>query len=180
MRLLPSALDARAVSAFVGFHGGFFGWLIEHGEESNVRDEIAMSFLGGRLWSLPGTDVLEQLAYDGAGGVFTSEEAVDGAGELRLGTVAELRYQDIARLPATAAVIAASHPDNQPLCSQCACRPFCTLAPSLSQKLQGSLWGQTPSSPLCALQMGLLDHILESLNDEKCLLLMNKWHVDIT
>jgi hypothetical protein len=180
VRLLPAAHDAKRVAAFVEFHGAFLGWLIEHGEESNVRDEIAISFLGGRLWSLPGTDVLEQLAYDGGGRVFTSEAAVDAAGELCLGSVSDLRYQDIARLPATAAVIAASHPDNQPLCSQCAYRPFCTVAPGLSQKLQGTLWGQTPSSPLCTLQMGLLDRILESLNDEKCLLLMNKWHVDIT
>lgn len=180
VRFLPSALDAKSVAAFVEFHDAFLGWLIEHGEESNVRDEITMSFLGGRLWSLPGTDVLEQLAYDGAGRVFTSEAAAGAAGELCLGSVATLRYQDIARLPATAAVIAASHPDNQPLCAQCAYRPFCTLAPSRSRELQGTLWGQTPSSQLCVLQMGLLDHVLERLNDEKCLLLMDKWHVDIT
>ncbi|MDD5304460.1 MAG: hypothetical protein PHS14_15290, partial [Elusimicrobia bacterium] len=48
VRLLPSALDEKGTAALVEFYGEFLGWLIEHGEESNLRDEIAMSFLGGR------------------------------------------------------------------------------------------------------------------------------------
>ncbi|MEQ1920185.1 MAG: hypothetical protein ABL955_13405, partial [Elusimicrobiota bacterium] len=126
VRLLPAALDDNGAARLAAFYGEFLGWLHEHGEEANVRDEWTLSFLAGRLWSLPGVDVLEQLAYDAAGRVFTSEEAAAGAVELCLGTVGELRYPDIARRPATSAVIAASHPDNQPLCSQCAYRPYCT------------------------------------------------------
>ncbi|MDD5304856.1 MAG: hypothetical protein PHS14_17300, partial [Elusimicrobia bacterium] len=64
-------------------------------------------------------------------------------------------------------------------CSQCAYRPFCAVPPSLSQKLQATLWGQTPSSPACTLQMGLLDRILELADDEKCMNLLNKWCVDM-
>lgn len=179
-RLLPSASDEKGTADFLEFYGEFLGWLVEHGEESDLRDEWAASLLGGRLWNLPGMDVLEQLAYDAAGRVFTSEQAAGGAGELGLGTVAELRYPDIPRRAATSAVIAASHPDNQPLCSQCAYRPWCAVPPSLNLTSQGTLWGQTPASPSCALQMGILDRIFGRLDDEKCLLLLNKWNVDMT
>lgn len=180
VRLEPSSLDGKAAAAFAAFHGGFLDHLIEHGEEGNVRDELAIAALGGRLWNLPGADVLEQLAYDSSGRAFTSEEAAAGGdGGLSLGAVAELRYQDLAALPATSAVIAAAHPDNQPLCSQCVYRPFCAIAPSLNRRSQGTLWGQTPTSPACAIRMGLLDRILERLDDEKLLLLLDKWHVDI-
>jgi len=175
VRLEPASHDEKGSDAFIEFYGGFLGHLIEHGEETNLRDELAISFLGGRTWNLPGTDVLEQLAYDAAGRVFTAEE-----GGIELGAAASLRYQDLAGLPAVPAVIAASHADNQPLCSQCAYRPYCTLAPSLSRRTQGTLWGQTPSSVLCSIQMGLLDAIFERLIDEKTLLLLNKWHVDIS
>lgn len=180
VKLLPSSLDAGSGLGFGAFHGEFLDWLIEHGEESSLRDEWALSFLGGRPWALPGVDVLEQLAYDARGRVFTSEEAAAQGGALSLGDAAELRYQDIARVEAASAVIAASHADNQPLCFQCAYRPNCTVAPSISQKLQGTVWGQTPSSPACAVQMGILDRIFGRLDDEKWLLLLNKWHVDMT
>lgn len=177
-RLLPASLDEKGAAAFAIFHSGFLGWLLEHGEESNLRDEWVLGLLGGRLWNLPGMDVLEQLAYDGAGRVYTSEAAA-GDAELALGSVSTLRYQDLPRLPATGAVIAASHPDNQPLCAQCAYRPFCAVPPSINNNYQGSVWGQTPSSAACSVQMGIMDRILESLNDEKCLNLLNKWSVDM-
>lgn len=179
VRLLPAALDEKGVADFTAFYGEFLGWLVEHGEQANLRDEWAISFLACRPWSLPGMDVLEQLAYDSAGRVFTSEEAAGGAGELGLGTVAELRYPDIAQSAATSAVIAASHPDNQPLCSQCVYRPYCTVPPSWNQKVQGTLWGRTLESSECSLQMGILDHIFGRLDDEKCLLLLDKWNVDM-
>jgi len=179
VRFVAASFDGGAVESFTAFYGEFLDWLAEHGEESRLRDEIALSFLAGRLWSLPGSDVLEQLAYDGAGRVFTSEAGAGGGGELCLGDVGELRYQDIALLPATRAVVAASHPDNQPLCAQCVYRPYCAVAPALSRQLQGTLWGQTPSSSACVLQMGLMDRILERLPSEKYLNLLNKWNVDM-
>lgn len=174
VRLLPAAPDGESARALVAFHAAFLDHLIEHGERSNVRDELAMSLLGGRVWNLPGMDLLEQLAYDAGGRVFTSEE-----GGLPLGEVAALRYQDIPGGAAAAAVIAAGHPDNQPLCAQCAYRPFCAVAPSVNLAAQGSVWGQTPSSVSCTMMMGLYDHVLERLNDEKTLLLLDKWNVDI-
>ena len=177
VKLLPSSLDAAGVASFGEFHAEFLSWLVEHGEQANLRDEWATTLLGGRSWALPGMDLLEHLAYDADGRVFTSEEA---APELELGVVGELRYPDIARRAATGAVLAAAAADNQPLCSQCAYRPFCAVPPSVHQKLQGTLWGRLPESPACALQMGILDRIFERLDDEKWLLLLDKWHVDMT
>jgi radical SAM protein with 4Fe4S-binding SPASM domain len=178
VRLLPAALDERGAARFVAFHREFLGALIEDGERAGLRDEWVVGLLGGRPWDLPGMDVLEQLAYDAGGRVFTSEEAA-GDPELSLGSVADLRYQDLASHPAVRAVIAASQPDNQPLCSQCVYRPFCAVPPSASKKTQGQVWGNYPSSVSCSIRMGLLDHILESTNDEKCLNLLNKWCVDM-
>lgn len=178
-RLEPSSLDETSVAAFGAFHDGFLDWLVEHGEESNLRDEWAASLLAGRPWTLPGVDILEQLAYDADGRVFSSELAA-GAGEASLGGAGELRYPDLARLEAASAAIAASHPDNQPLCGQCAYRPYCTISPSLNQKLQGNFWGQTPSSAACSMQMDILDRIFRRLSDEKCFLLLNKLNIDMT
>lgn len=178
VRLLPAALDEKSAAAFGGFYAGFLGRLIEDAEKGNVRDEWAAALLGGRLWNLPGMDILEQLAYDREGRVFTSEEAA-GDSELSLGDAATLRYQDLARLPVTGAVIAAGHPDHQPLCSQCAYRPFCAVPASVNKKSQGHVWGRMTESVSCAIQMGILDRILEHLDDEKMLNLLNKWQVDM-
>lgn len=178
VKLLPPSLDPAATAPFLDFYGEWLGWLVENGEHANVRDEWATSMLSGRSWSLPGMDVLEQLAYDSSGKVFTSEEAAGSPG-LCLGETGELRYQDIAKPDATAGVIAAAHADNQPQCAQCAYRPFCAVPPSVNEKERGTLWGQTPSSPACSIQMGILDRIFGRLDDEKWLLLLNKWHVDM-
>lgn len=178
VRLLPAALDEAGAARFVEFYGEFLGALIADGERTGLRDEWAAGLLGGRPWNLPGMDILERLAYDAAGRVFTSEEAV-GDADLCLGSAAELRYQDLAGLPAVHAVVAASHPDNQPLCSQCVYRPFCAVPASVNKTSQGSVWGQTPAGISCSIQMGIMDRILESLDDEKCLNLMNKWCVDM-
>ena len=178
VKLLPPSLDTSATVPFLDFYGEWLAWLVENGEQANVRDEWSTTMLAGRSWALPGMDILEQLAYDANGKIFTSEAAAGSAG-LCLGEAGELRYQDIAKRGATAAVIAAAHADNQPQCAQCAYRPFCALPPSLNEKEQGTLWGQTPSSPACAIQMGILDRIFSRLDDEKWLLLLNKWHVDM-
>jgi len=179
VRLEPAALDEKGVADFASFHDGFLDWLLEHGEEANLRDEWASALLAGRRWSLPGMDILEQLAYDATGRVFASELSA-ASSESCLGGVGELRYQDLPRREAANAAIAASHADNQPQCSQCAYRPFCAVAPSLNQRLQSNLWGQTPASSACVLQMGILDRFFSRFVDEKWFLLLNKWHVDMT
>ena len=182
VRLLAPSQDEAGATAFLSFYGGFLDWLIAHGEGAVLREEWATSLLGARLWNLPGADLLEQLAYGPDGRVFSSEQAALGEGglELDLGAVGELRYQDLARHGAARAVVAASHPDNQPLCGQCVYRAFCAAAPSLSRKSQGTLWGQTPSSAACSLQMGVLDLVFARFVDEKWLLLLDKWGVDMT
>ncbi len=179
VRLEPSSLDAEGASRFGTFHAEFLDWLVEHGEDANIRDEWATAFLAGRTWSLPGVDLLEQLAYDARGRVFTSEESAAASAPV-LGEAGELRYQDLAKIEAASAVIAASHADNQPQCSQCVYRSYCTVAPSINQKLQGHYWGRTPDSAACVWQMGILDRFFGRLGDEKWLFLLNKWNVDMT
>lgn len=180
VKLEPSALDEDGVARFLPFYAEHHAWLVEHGETANLRDEWALAFLAGRAWAVPGVDVLEQLAVDAEGRVFTSEAAVRGAAELGLGTVDDVRYPEIARHGAVRAALAAALPDNQPQCSQCVYRPFCVPAPSRHLIAQGTVWGQTPSSSVCALHMGILDIIFSSINEEKALLLLDKWSVDMT
>lgn len=178
VRLLPAALDEKGAAAFDGFYAAFLARLVEDGEKGNVRDEWACALLGGRLWNLPGMDILEQLAYDANGRVFTSEEAA-GDAELSLGDAASLRYQDLAGQPVAGAVIAAGQPDHQPLCSQCAYRPFCAVPASVNKKSQGTVWGRTTESVSCSIQMGIMDRILERIDDEKMFNLLIKWQVDM-
>lgn len=179
VRLLPASWDAAGVAAFLAFYEAQLDWLVEKGEESNLRDEWALSFLAGRLWNLPGMDVLEQLAYDASGGVFTSETAASEAA-FRLGDAKTLRYDDLAGRGAVRATIAASLPDNQPQCSQCAYRPYCAVPASASYRAQGTVWGQTPSSAACALHMGVLDRVFSRLDQERTALLFEKWALDLS
>lgn len=179
VRLLPAAADGDGSRGFHAFHGEFLDELISLGDEGRVRDEWALAFLAGRPWSLPGADLVEELAHDASGRVFPSEAAALDPAGLSLGTAAALRWQDLPASEAVRALVAASMPDNQPQCSQCVYRSFCAVPPSVSRREQGGLWGRMPESAECALRMGILDRFFTRMDDEKWLLLLDKWHVDM-
>ncbi|UPT75707.1 MAG: hypothetical protein M0D55_08560 [Elusimicrobiota bacterium] len=176
--LLPDGGDADGSRAFHAFHAAFLDELLELGDEGRVRDEWAgAAFAGARF--LPGADLLERLAHDASGRTFASEQAALEPGGMSLGDTTSVRWQDLPGTEAVRALVAASLPDNQPLCSQCAYRAFCAVPPSASRAAQGTLWGRLPDSPECALRMGVWDRIFGRLDDEKWLLLLDKWRVDM-
>ncbi|MBI5629743.1 MAG: hypothetical protein HY921_02530 [Elusimicrobia bacterium] len=125
--------------------------LVEEGQEA---------FLKRQPWHLPGLDVLGELAYGPEGDVYTSEFALGlGDSPFKLGRADELKYPDLSHNETVRACLAASHAENQPRCFQCRYKAYCAVSPSRHWALQSAIWGQTPSSPLCALNMALLDLI---------------------
>lgn len=168
----PAGTFPAGLRRFLGFYAAALDRMIETAEVCRTADEWAGALLSRAPWALPGTDVLEELAYDPSGAIFSSE------GGLALGQAGRTRYEDLAAVPAVGAVLAACHAGNQPRCEQCVYKSFCTIPPALSHRLQGTVWGQTPASFSCALHMGILDIVFSRIDSEKLLPLLNKWSVD--
>jgi len=177
----PGRLTAAGVPAFLRFYEGYLDRLVERAEENGPAEEWALAFLNRMAWNVPGADVLEVLAYSPDGGVHTSEDGValaEGAWPaFRLGDAGKLRYEDIAANAAARACLTASASDNQPQCSQCVYKSCCVAPPSANLLLQGSVWGDMVSSPVCALHMGILDRLFARLDGEKMSLLTGKWGI---
>lgn len=181
-RLAPGAGildDEDGLRRFLGFYSAFLRRVVENYESKPLREEWAASFLSRLVWNLPGTDVLEEIAYGPSGDIFTSETGLVLEGEgtplFRLGSVDSTRYEELAAKDAVRACVAAVLADNQPLCTQCVYKPFCTLPPAENFRLQGTVWGQTPSSPLCTVHMGVLDKIFETLFVEDFRAVVEAW-----
>lgn len=175
VRLSPEACLAgrEGVRRFLDFYAAALDHLIENAETRGIRDEWVLEFLNRAPRNLSGTDMLETLAYGPAGDVSSGEMGSP------LGRVDSLRYEDLAKSELVRACVSASCAENQSLCFQCVYKSHCTLPAAVNLKSQGTLWGQTPSSLLCALHMGILDIIFDRVNSEKLLPLLNKWHIDI-
>lgn len=172
----------EGIARFLAFYEGFLDRLAERAAESPFVEEWTLSLLRGSPWRLPGTDVLRELAYSPEGEVFTSEGglrlAERGRPVFRLGQAGALRYEDIVQSPVTRACLSVVSADNQPLCSQCAYKPYCAVPASAHFAAQGSVWGDLDFSPSCRLRMGLFDFIFSRWKDEKMLNLLEKWSVD--
>lgn len=171
-----SLWTAKGLSGFLGFYGRVLDILLDQGP-GGILEENAAAFLSRRRWEL-GLDVLSELGYGPDGGVYTSGRALISLadpGLFRIADAAEARYSDLPKHPAVRACLAAAEGDNQPLCFQCVYKPFCALPPSENHRLQGTLWGQTPSSLLCSLHMGMLDEIFMRLQDPRKAESLTRW-----
>lgn len=158
------ARSSAAADSFLGFYRTLRAALLSRG----LSDEWEEAFLARQPLRLPGVDVWEGLAYGADGSVYTGEHALAARSQpLRLGTLGTLRYGELSEHPAVRACLAAALPLNQPMCFQCAYRPYCALSPALNLRLQGTVWGQTPANPQCRARMGLLDAIFAGLCKEK-------------
>ena len=89
--------------------------------------------LRGGHWRFPNADGLARLAYNHDGGIYVSEEgrllANEGDPFFRIGHVSESRYGEVMGHPTLRADLLAASTAAQPLCSQCAYSPFCTVVP---------------------------------------------------
>lgn len=119
------------------------------------------------------------LAYDHDGGIYTGDEArmvaQEGQGLFRVGTLGETAYNDLFDHAVVKASAAASALEHQPLCSQCAYRPWCGVDPVYNLQTQRSLWGRMPDNGRCRLYMGLFDILFETLQDPDGRAVLESW-----
>jgi sulfatase maturation enzyme AslB (radical SAM superfamily) len=117
----------------------------------------------------PAGAVLGCLAYNYDGRIFVSDEgrmvSHDGDDRFCVGDVSKNSWLDVVDHPTTRACVMASTLDSQPLCVQCAYKPYCGVEPVFHYEAQRSVWGQLPSSPWCQGWMGAFDIIFEKLRD---------------
>ncbi|TBR23581.1 hypothetical protein EPO15_05670 [bacterium] len=167
------------VPAFAAFYAAFLDAAVSDGPP--LREEWAAAALrrlppeGGRPREerggpLPGVDVSGELCAAPDGTLFASErgaaspDAQGGIGALgALGTTA---WEELAAKEGVRALLAAAEGDHHPLCSQCAYKPACTVAPSRHLAAQGTYWGNLPLSPACGAQMAALDALFARLADD--------------
>lgn len=127
----------------------------------------------------PAGAVLGCLAYNYNGEIFVSDEGrmVDhqGDGIFKVGHVAESDWASVVDHPTTRACVSASTLDNQPMCSQCAYKPYCGAEPVFHYEMQRSVVGQIPTSPWCVGHMGVFDVIFRKLREPENRAVFDKW-----
>lgn len=178
VRLEPAgaALTRAGAERFAAFFAGALARLVELAADGRfLPEEWCASALCRILDREPredeGLDLLAEQGY-GIDGEVRSSGAVAPA--LTLGPAARFAPEALRR-PRAAACLEAQEGDNQPLCFHCVYKPFCRIPPAGNLALQGTLWGQYPSSPLCDLQMARFDALFAALGDPRQRALLERW-----
>jgi uncharacterized protein len=126
----------------------------------------------------PAGAVLGCLAYNYNGEIFVSDEGrmVDHQGDpiFRVGHV-DGDWASVVDHPTTRACATASVLENQPMCSQCAYKPYCGVEPVFHYEIQKSVFGQIPSSSWCVSHMGIFDVIFKRLKDPRARRVFDSW-----
>ncbi|MFH1723459.1 MAG: hypothetical protein ABII00_02440 [Elusimicrobiota bacterium] len=191
VRLAPSPelLDEGRLEPFLDFYARALDRMIAEPEPA-LREEWAAAFLRRvppeahlpreeRGGPLPGHDVVGELAYSPEGGIFTNSNGLDLARKdmpvFKLGIVEKTAYEEFPDKDLVRLSLAALEGAHQPLCFHCAYKPYCAVAPSQNMLAQGSFWGQIPSSPHCAAQMGVLDILFERLKRPRSREVLLEW-----
>ncbi len=123
--------------------------------------------------------VLGCLAYNYDGGIFVSDEGrmLDHMGDdsFKVGDVATSDWSAVLGHPTTRACVVSSVLENQPMCSQCAYKPYCGVEPVYHYETQKSIFGSMPTSGWCASRMGIFDVIFRKLRDKETRKIFDKW-----
>jgi His-Xaa-Ser system radical SAM maturase HxsB len=126
----------------------------------------------------PAGAVLGCLAYNHDGRVFVSDEGrmVDHQGDplFCVGTVDD-PWTKVLEHPTARACAAASNLETQPMCAQCAYKPWCGAEPVFHYEMQRSIAGQMPTSPWCGIHMGIFDILMKRLRDPKSRRVFDRW-----
>ncbi len=127
----------------------------------------------------PAGAVLGCLAYNFNGEIFVSDEGrmVDHQGDpmFRVGNATKDQWTDVLDHPTSRAMVSASTLDNQPMCTQCAYKPYCGAEPVFHYEMQRSIVGQMPNSPWCVSHMGIFDVIFRKLRDPENRKVFESW-----
>ena len=123
--------------------------------------------------------VLGCLAYNFNGDIFTSDEgrmlSHEGDDSFKVGNVYESDWEGVLTYPTTRICSSASVLDSQPLCSQCAYKPFCGICPVYHYETQNNISGLMPASGWCQTRMGIFDVIFKKLQDPANMKIFNGW-----
>ncbi|MBI3565461.1 MAG: His-Xaa-Ser system radical SAM maturase HxsB [Elusimicrobia bacterium] len=126
----------------------------------------------------PAGAVLGCLAINYDGRVFVSDEGrmVDHQGDpiFNVGKVTD-EWKDVLDHPTARACAAASNLETQPMCAQCAYKPWCGAEPVFHYEMQRSIAGQMPTSPWCWIHMGIFDALMKRLRDPKTRAVFERW-----
>ncbi len=120
-----------------------------------------------------------QIAYNWDGGVYTCDEgrmlARMGDDTFRLGRAGETSYADDVSHPTVRAMAVASCLDAQPLCSDCAYKPYCGACPVQCYREQGDIMGRMAENTRCRINKGVLDMIFVRLQDPANEKIFRRW-----
>jgi uncharacterized protein len=126
----------------------------------------------------PAGAVLGCLAYNFDGRIFVSDEGrmVDHQGDpiFCVGKITDA-WTDVLDHPTARACAAASNLETQPMCAQCAYKPWCGAEPVFHYEMQHSIAGQMPNSPWCGTHMGIFDILMKRLRDPGTRAIFDKW-----
>jgi His-Xaa-Ser system radical SAM maturase HxsB len=140
---------------------------------------LLIRLLEGGHWRFPNADAVSRLAYDWDGSVYTAEDgrllAADGDDFFKIGRVGESALEDLLAHPTTRASLSAALTLSQPMCSQCAYAPYCTVGPVFNHSTQGSPWGRMPENGWCRKMMGIFDILIARLQDPKARPVLESW-----
>jgi His-Xaa-Ser system radical SAM maturase HxsB len=177
-------------SDFVRFYEDTLDYIIELNAsgKSSIMERMALVLLtkivkgvdpGFMDLRSPAGAVLGCLAYNFDGGIFVSDEGrmVDHQGDpiFNLGNVAKDTWASVVDHPTTRACVTASTLENQPMCGQCAYKPYCGVEPVFHYEMQRSVFGQMPNSPWCSSHMGIFDVLFRKLRDPKARKVFDAW-----
>jgi uncharacterized protein len=169
---------------FVDFYARALDYLIALNKKGvKAYEKMALIFviriLQGGHWRFPNADGLARLAYNHDGAVYTCEDArllaAEGDSFFKIGDVASATYTDLLDHPTVRASALAALPQSQPMCSQCAYSPFCTVMPVYNYQTQGSLAGRMPDNGWCEKMMGLFDVVFARLQEPESRKVLESW-----
>lgn len=125
---------------------------------SKVTNDVDVSYMDFRS---PCGAVIGQLVYDVNGDIYPCDEARTFP-ELKIGHVLEQTYEDLLGSSSAMRVFEASlHVD--PLCDDCAYRPYCGICPVVSYAESGTLNLPADQDPRCRFSLFLFDYLFNKL-----------------
>ena len=175
---------------FLRFYADTLDYILELNRtgQSNIMERNALILLskivkgedpGFMDLRWPAGAVVGCIAYNYDGRIFISDEGrmVDHQGDpiFTVGDVRTSSWSGVLNHPTTRACVTASTLETQPLCAQCAYKPWCGVEPVFHYEMQRSVAGRMPDSPWCIAHMGLFDVLMKRLRDPQTRAILDGW-----
>ncbi len=123
--------------------------------------------------------VIGQLAYNYDGDIYTCDEGrMVGARNdkiFKVGNVFKSKYKDVINSSPAKLCLLSSCLENQPLCVNCAFKPYCGVCPVFNYETSKTPFGSNKSFYWCQIEKGIFKIILKMLKNGKNLDLFMRW-----